>query len=53
MLHPAPGTEPSGSFRAQLLVPGPMVGSRRLGHFDGRWIVRQGLVVTAVTVHHP
>ncbi|MGF1343531.1 4'-phosphopantetheinyl transferase family protein [Streptomyces flavovirens] len=51
-IHPDPGTEPCGRFRARLLVPGPVVGARRLGHFDGRWIVRQGLVTTAVTVRH-
>ncbi|MDQ0584550.1 4'-phosphopantetheinyl transferase family protein [Streptomyces rishiriensis] len=41
-----------GVFRARLLVPGPVVGGHRLGHFDGRWSVRRGLVATAVTVHH-
>ncbi|MGW0945485.1 4'-phosphopantetheinyl transferase family protein [Streptomyces sp. NPDC002623] len=41
-----------GAFRARLLVPGPLVGGRRLGHFDGRWTVRRGLVATAVTIHH-
>ncbi|MCX4766342.1 4'-phosphopantetheinyl transferase superfamily protein [Streptomyces sp. NBC_01275] len=39
-----------GVFRARLLVPGPMVGGRRVECFDGRWIVRRGLVATAVTV---
>ncbi|KPI27794.1 4'-phosphopantetheinyl transferase [Actinobacteria bacterium OV320] len=47
---PAEGTE--GVFRARLLVPGPVVGGHRLGHFDGRWSVRRGLLATAVTVHH-
>ncbi|WP_406005770.1 4'-phosphopantetheinyl transferase superfamily protein [Streptomyces sp. NBC_00637] len=50
-----PATGPDGSthgvFRARLLVPGPVVGGHRLGHFDGRWTVRRGLVATAVTVH--
>ncbi len=41
-----------GSFRAELLVPGPVVGARRLGHFDGRWIVGRSLVATSVTVPH-
>ncbi|MFI5822211.1 4'-phosphopantetheinyl transferase [Streptomyces rishiriensis] len=41
-----------GTFRARLLVPGPLVGGRRLGHFEGRWTVRRGLVATAVTVRH-
>lgn len=47
-----PAESPHGVFRARLLVPGPVVGGHRLGHFDGRWTVRQGLVATAVTVHH-
>ncbi|MGZ3118865.1 4'-phosphopantetheinyl transferase family protein [Streptomyces sp. H62] len=41
-----------GTLRAALLVPGPLVGGRRLGHFDGRWTARHGLVATAVTVPH-
>ncbi|WP_330351421.1 4'-phosphopantetheinyl transferase family protein [Streptomyces sp. NBC_00582] len=40
-----------GTFRARLLVPGPVVGGHRLGHFDGTWTVRRGLVATAVAVH--
>ncbi|EST35200.1 4'-phosphopantetheinyl transferase family protein [Streptomyces roseochromogenus] len=49
-LHPGPGDEPYGTLRAELLVPGPRVGDRRLQAFDGRWIVRDGLVATAVVV---
>ena len=41
-----------GTFRARLLVPGPVVGDHRLGHFEGTWTVRRGLVATAVAVHH-
>ncbi|WP_035845202.1 4'-phosphopantetheinyl transferase family protein [Kitasatospora azatica] len=48
----APGTASHGRFRAELLVPGPVVGGRRLGYFEGRWTVGQGLVATAVTVPH-
>jgi len=40
----------SGSFVAQLLVPGPIVGSRRVGAYDGFWAVGRGLVVTAVAM---
>jgi 4'-phosphopantetheinyl transferase EntD len=40
----------SGSFVAHLLVPGPMVGGRRVGTFDGSWAVSRGLVATAVAV---
>ncbi|MER5433619.1 4'-phosphopantetheinyl transferase superfamily protein [Streptomyces sp. NPDC002588] len=47
-----PAGRADGTFRARLLVPGPVVGGHRLGHFDGRWTVRGGLVATAVTVHH-
>lgn len=48
----APGTPPHGAFRAALLVPGPLLGGRRLTRFEGRWTVRDGLVATAVTVPH-
>ncbi|MGW9494244.1 4'-phosphopantetheinyl transferase family protein [Streptomyces prasinus] len=41
-----------GGFRAALLVPGPRVGDRRLGHFDGRWTVEGGLIATVVAVPH-
>ncbi|MGW2521175.1 4'-phosphopantetheinyl transferase family protein [Streptomyces sp. NPDC001617] len=47
-----PGERLSGGFRAELLVPGPVVGGRRLSRFEGRWTVRRGLVATAVTVPH-
>ncbi|MFI8836830.1 4'-phosphopantetheinyl transferase [Streptomyces afghaniensis] len=47
-----PGERPRGTFRATLLVPGPRVGDRRLGHFDGRWTAERGLVATAVAVPH-
>ncbi|MCX4578824.1 4'-phosphopantetheinyl transferase superfamily protein [Streptomyces sp. NBC_01571] len=46
------GPERSGGFRATLLVPGPLVGGRRIQSFDGRWTVRQGLLATAVAVPH-
>ncbi|MFE3742376.1 4'-phosphopantetheinyl transferase [Streptomyces sp. NPDC059134] len=35
-------------FRAELLVPGPLVGGERVGVFSGRWIAERGLVVTAI-----
>ncbi|MFI8307282.1 4'-phosphopantetheinyl transferase [Streptomyces sp. NPDC085927] len=47
-----PGAPVRGGFRAALLVPGPRVGDRHLGHFDGRWTVEGGLVATAVAVPH-
>lgn len=40
----------SGSFAAQLLVPGPMVGGRQVASLDGFWTVGHGLVVTAVAL---
>jgi 4'-phosphopantetheinyl transferase EntD len=52
-IRTAPGTARHGGFRARLLVPGPLLGGRRLGHFEGRWTVGQGLVATAVTVPRP
>ncbi|MEU6477218.1 4'-phosphopantetheinyl transferase superfamily protein [Streptomyces sp. NPDC047017] len=52
-LHADPGAALSGGFRAELLVEGPLVGGGRLTGFTGRWAVRQGLLVTAVTVPHP
>ncbi|MGW3204369.1 4'-phosphopantetheinyl transferase family protein [Streptomyces sp. NPDC001135] len=52
-LHPGPGDVSYGTLRAELLVPGPRVGDRRLQVFDGRWVVRDGLVATAVVVPHP
>ncbi|MEU7114666.1 4'-phosphopantetheinyl transferase superfamily protein [Streptomyces sp. NPDC046182] len=51
-VHSAAEGSTQGHFRAELLVPGPVVTGRRIGHFTGRWIVRQGLVATAVTVPH-
>ncbi|MFH9426324.1 4'-phosphopantetheinyl transferase [Streptomyces sp. NPDC017529] len=52
-IRPDPETAAHGRFRAGLLVPGPLVGDRRLGHFQGRWTVRQGLVATAIAVPPP
>lgn len=40
----------AGTFRADLLVPGPVVGGVRLTGFDGRWRVGGGLVVTAIAL---
>ncbi|GHH28726.1 4'-phosphopantetheinyl transferase family protein [Streptomyces rubradiris] len=51
-LHPDTGGESYGTLRAELLVPGPLVGGRRLQAFEGRWIVRDGVVATSVVVPH-
>ena len=39
-----------GTFRAALRVPGPVVDGVAIAFFDGRWIVRGGLVITAIAV---
>ncbi|MBB0232620.1 4'-phosphopantetheinyl transferase family protein [Streptomyces calidiresistens] len=49
-LRPDPDGPGSGAFRARLLVPGPVVAGREIPGFDGRWLVRGGLVLTTVTV---
>jgi 4'-phosphopantetheinyl transferase EntD len=41
---------PRRTFRARLLVSGPMVGDVRLTEFHGRWQVDDGVVATAVAV---
>jgi 4'-phosphopantetheinyl transferase EntD len=41
-----PGGERAGTFTARLLVDGPVPG------FTGRWLVRDGLVVTAIVQRH-
>ncbi|GAA3126175.1 4'-phosphopantetheinyl transferase family protein [Streptomyces echinatus] len=41
-----------GTLRAELLVPGPLVGGHRLQVFEGRWVVRDGVVATSVVIPH-
>jgi 4'-phosphopantetheinyl transferase EntD len=38
-----------GSFEARLLVPGPTVSGAPLAAFTGRWLARDGLILTAIT----
>jgi 4'-phosphopantetheinyl transferase EntD len=38
-----------GAFSARLLVPGPVVAGEPLERLSGRWLARDGLVLTAVT----
>jgi 4'-phosphopantetheinyl transferase EntD len=45
--------EVSGRFLARLLVPGPRVEGRCHQEFDGRYLVRDGLIVTAIAVLTP
>ncbi|BCM70786.1 MULTISPECIES: 4'-phosphopantetheinyl transferase family protein [Streptomyces] len=51
-LRPDPEGEQSGTLRAVLLVPGPSVGGRPLQVFEGRWVVREGVVATSVVIPH-
>jgi 4'-phosphopantetheinyl transferase EntD len=39
-----------GSFSARLLVSGPELADQRLQGFSGRWLVRDGLILTAVAL---
>jgi 4'-phosphopantetheinyl transferase EntD len=39
-----------GTFAARLLVPGPMVDGGQLTGFTGRWLARDGLVLTAIAM---
>ncbi|ASO20363.1 4'-phosphopantetheinyl transferase EntD [Actinoalloteichus hoggarensis] len=43
--------EPDGGvFRARLLVPGPVVDGVELAGFTGRWLVDDGMVITAIVL---
>ena len=42
--------DPDGTFRATLRVPGPVVDDAEITAFTGRWVVRDGLVITAIAV---
>lgn len=44
------GSELSGTFHSDLLVPGETVAGPPLTSFDGRWLVADGLIVTAIAV---
>ncbi len=39
-----------GTFTVRLLVPGPVLAGRELTGFSGRWLARDGLVITSVAV---
>ncbi len=39
-----------GTFSAELLVPGPSLGGRRLDGFAGRWLAADGLLLSAIAV---
>jgi 4'-phosphopantetheinyl transferase EntD len=40
----------TGTFSAELLVPGPVVDGRTLSGFTGRWTTGHGIVATAITL---
>ncbi|MCJ1708523.1 4'-phosphopantetheinyl transferase superfamily protein [Microbacterium sp. VKM Ac-2923] len=42
--------ERDGTFRGDLLVPGPVVGARELGHIAGRWAIDGEHILTAAWV---
>jgi len=45
------GIDPAdGTFTVRLHVPGPVLAGRALTEFRGRWLARDGLVLTAITV---
>jgi 4'-phosphopantetheinyl transferase EntD len=41
------------TFLARLLVPGPLLQGQPLSGFSGRWLVRDGLVLTAIVLAAP
>ncbi|MET9341817.1 4'-phosphopantetheinyl transferase superfamily protein [Nonomuraea sp. NPDC003804] len=42
--------DPGGAFAARLPAPAPAAGGRDLPELTGRWLVRDGLILTAVAV---
>lgn len=49
---PPPGVR-QGTFRARLLVPGPVLGGRPVAVFEGRWTAACGLLASVVVVPQP
>ncbi|OKK21751.1 hypothetical protein AMK16_00095 [Streptomyces sp. CB00455] len=41
-----------GTFHARLLVPGPKIGGSRLSGFAGGWMLRDGILLTAIALTH-
>jgi hypothetical protein len=39
-----------GTFSGRLLVAGPMIAGEQLTGFDGRWLITDDLVITAIAV---
>lgn len=44
------GSDFSGTFHSKLLVPGHTESGAPLSSFDGRWLISDGLIVTAIAV---
>jgi 4'-phosphopantetheinyl transferase EntD len=42
----------NGTFVAQFRMPGARINGESVSRFDGRWLVRDGLTLTAVVVPH-
>lgn len=40
----------AGTFKSRLLVPGPILSEHELRGFAGRWLARDGLLITAIAV---
>ncbi|MFF3866367.1 4'-phosphopantetheinyl transferase [Micromonospora sp. NPDC001898] len=45
--------DPAGTFVAELLVPGPVLGGVPVTAFTGRFLVGRGLVLTAISIPTP
>ncbi|MEU7006235.1 4'-phosphopantetheinyl transferase superfamily protein [Streptomyces sp. NPDC046332] len=41
-----------GTFHARLLVPGPEIGGSRVRAFEGSWLRREGILLTAIALTH-
>lgn len=39
-----------GTFEAKLIVPGPVIAGEQVDGFSGKWIVGDGLVITAIAI---
>jgi 4'-phosphopantetheinyl transferase EntD len=49
-ISPATIDHTEGTFSTRLLVTGPMIAGKELTGFDGRWLISDGLVITAIAV---
>ena len=49
-IAPAAGDATKGTFSARLLAAGPTIAGHALTGFDGRWLISDSLVITAIAV---